>query len=55
MADQKPEKGKRDRNIIVILVAIIVVLILISSFAMVNVTVLDPQALQNMTLHINIT
>jgi len=53
MRSSNKETG--DKKWIYITVAVCILLIAIMSMSMVNVTVLDPQALENITIHVNIT
>ena len=52
---RKLSEEKNKKKLIYILIAIIIIIALIISSSMINITVLDAQPFNNLTLRINIT
>lgn len=49
-----PEE-KKNKTILYVIIAVVVFAIILFNMGMVNITVLDPQPFENITIHINIT
>ena len=49
------EKGKEGKLILVVIVIVVVIMILFMFSTMVDITLLDPRSLENVTLQITLT